>query len=150
MVTVETRIQQAIKEILEEETWKHLKTNNNFDKVLSIASLIEPFDEGPDVCYDDCKGMCFGCCDGYKYSLDWRASYNLRDKKPFNLITDHELDILIDAIDDKVHVCDEWCSYFICYNYEATSCKTWYCENLFLKEKKNIKYCSTCRGLAYI
>ena len=39
MVTVETKIQQAIKEILEEETWKHLKSNNNFDKVLSIASL---------------------------------------------------------------------------------------------------------------
>ena len=46
MVKLETRIQLAIKEILEEETWKHLKTNNNFDKVLSIASLIEPFDEG--------------------------------------------------------------------------------------------------------
>ena len=49
MVKVETRIQLAIKEILVEETWKHLKTNNNFDKALSIASLIEPFDEGPDV-----------------------------------------------------------------------------------------------------
>ena len=48
MVTVETRIQLAIKEILEEEIWKHLKTKNNFDKILSIASLIEPFDEGPD------------------------------------------------------------------------------------------------------
>jgi len=35
MVTVETKIQQAIKEILEEETWKHLKSKNNFDKVLS-------------------------------------------------------------------------------------------------------------------
>ena len=50
MVTVETKVQQAIKEILIEETWKHLKTNNNFDKVLSIASLIEPYDEGPDPC----------------------------------------------------------------------------------------------------
>ena len=54
MVTVEKRIQLAIKEILEEETWKHLKTNNNFDKVLSIASLIEPFDEGLEyVCETD-------------------------------------------------------------------------------------------------
>ena len=44
--------------------------------------------------------------------------------------------MLIDAIDDKVHTCGEWCSDFICYKYEATSCKTWYCENLFLKEKK--------------
>ena len=117
---------------------------------MSIASLIEPFDEGPDVCYEDCRGMCFGCYDGYKYSLDWRATYNFRAKKPFSLITDHELDMLIDAIDDKVHTCDEWCSDFICYKYEATNCKTWYCENLFLKEKKNIKYCSSCRGLAYV
>ena len=147
MVKVETRIQLAVKEILVEETWKHLKAKNNFDKVLSIASLIDPFDEGPDVCYEDCRGMCFGCYDGYKYSLDWRARYNLREKQPFSLITDHELDMLIDAIDDKVHRCDEWCSDFTCYKYEATSCKTWYCENLFLKEKKNIKYCSMCRGL---
>ena len=150
MVTVETRVQQAIKDILEEETWKHLKTNKNFDKVLSIASLIDKYEPSPDPCYEDCKGMCFGCYDGYTFSLDWRDSSNLRTQKPFSLITDHELDKLIDAIDDKVHICDEWCSDFICYKYEATSCKTWYCENLFLKEKKNIKYCSQCRGLAYV
>ena len=150
MVTVETRVQQAIKDILEEETWKHLKTNKNFDKVLSIASLIDKYEPTPDPCYEDCKGMCFGCYDGYTFSLDWRDSSNLRTKKPFSLMTAHELYKLIDAIDDKVHICDEWCSDFICYKYEATSCKTWYCENLFLKEKKNIKYCSTCRGLAYI
>ena len=136
MVNDASRIQLAIKEILKKEVWKHLKTNNNFDKVLSIASLIEPFDDGPDVCYEDCKGMCFGCYDGYKYSLDWRAGYNLRTKQPFSLITEHELDILIDALDDKVHSCDEWCSEFICYKYEATSCKTRYCENLFIKEKR--------------
>ena len=52
MGKLETRIQLAIKEILEEEIWKHLKTNNNFDKVVSIASLIEPFSEGPDACYE--------------------------------------------------------------------------------------------------
>ena len=150
MVTVETRVQQAIKEILEEETWKHLKTKNNFDIVLSIASLIDKYEPGPDPCYEDCKGMCSGCYDGYTFSLDWRDISNLRIKKPFSLIKDHELDMLLDAIDDKVHICDEWCSDFICYKYEATSCKTWYCENLFLKEKKNIKYCSTCRGLIYI
>ena len=143
-------MQQAIKEILEEETWKHLKTKNNFDIVLSIASLIDKYEPGPDPCYEDCKGMCSGCYDGYTFSLDWRDISNLRIKKPFSLIKDHELDMLLDAIDDKVHICDEWCSDFICYKYEATSCKTWYCENLFLKEKKNIKYCSTCRGLAYI
>ena len=149
MVTVETRVQQAIKKILEEETWKHLKTNKNFDKVLSIASLIDKYEPGPDPCYEDCKWMCSGCYDGYTFSLDWRDISNLRTKKPFSLITDHELDMLIDAIDDKVHTCDEWCSDFICYKYEATSCKTWYCENLFLKEKKNIKYCSTCRSSSY-
>ena len=147
MVNVETRIQQAFKEILIEETWKHLKTNNNFDKVLSIASLIDKYDPGPDPCYEDCRGMCFGCYDGYTFSLDSRDSSNLRTKKPFSLITDHELIMLIGAIDDKDHTCDEWCSDFICYKYEATSCKTWCCENLFLKEKKNIKYCSKCRGL---
>jgi len=150
MVNLKIKIQKAFKEILEQETWKHLKTNNNFDKVLSFASLIEPYSEGSDSCYEDCRGMCAGCYDGYKYSLDWRASYNLRTKEPFSLITDHELDILIDAIDNNIHVCVEWCSDFICYKYEATSCKTWYCENLFLKEKKNIRYCSKCRGLAYI
>ena len=150
MITVETRVQKAIKEILEEETWKHLKTNNNFDIVLSIASLIDKYEPSPDPCYENCKGMCFGCYDGYTFSLDWRDSSNLRIKKPFSLITDHELDMLIDAIDDKVHTCDEWCSEFICYKYEAASCKTWYCKNLFLKNKKNIKYCSSCRGLNYI
>ena len=155
MVTVETRVKQAIKEVLIEEIEKHLKTGNNFDVVLSIASLIDSYEEEPDPCEpykDTCDrvGMCMGCYDGYKYSLDWRASYNLRDKKPFSLITDHELDKLIDAIDDKVHTCDEWCSDFICYKYEATSCKTWYCENLLIKEKKTIKYCSSCRGLAYV
>ena len=150
MVNVEKRIQQAFKEILIEETWKHLKTNNNFDKVLSIASLIDKYDPGPDPCYEDCRGMCFGCYDGYTFSLDWRDRSNLREKKPFSLITDHELEMLIDAMDGRTHTCDEWCSDFICYRYEAISCKTWYCENLFLKEKKNIKYCSKCRGLAYI
>ena len=110
--------------------------------MLSIASLIEPFDEGPDVCYEDCKGMCFACYDGCKYSLDWRASYNLRDS--LWLITDHELDMLIDALDDKVHKCDEWCSDFICYQYEATSVRLGM-KICFLR-KKNIKYCSGCGG----
>ena len=145
MVKVETRIQLAIKEILEEETWKHLKSNNNFDKVLSIASLIEPFDEGPDTCYEDCRGMCFGCYDGYKYSLDWRASYNLYNKKPFSLITDHELDMLIETINDKVHTCDEWCSSFTCFKFVGDSCSVKFWKNLYIKERKNIKYCSWCR-----
>ena len=48
MVKLEKRVQQAIKEILEEETWKHLKTNNNFNKVLSIASLIDKYEQGLD------------------------------------------------------------------------------------------------------
>ena len=145
MVKVETRIQLAIKEILVEETWKYLKTNNNFDKVLSIASLIEPFDEGPDPCYEDCRGMCFGCYDGYKYSLDWRASYNLRVKKPFSLLTDHKLEMLIDAIDDKVHKCDEWCSNYICFKFVGDTCSVKFCNNLYIKKSKNTKFCSWCR-----
>ena len=146
MVKVETRIQLAIKEILEEEAWKHLKTNKNFDKVLSIASLIEMYDPVPDPCYEDCKGMCFGCYDGYTFSLDWRDSSNLRTKKPFSLITDHELAMLIDAIDDRAHTCDEWCSNFICYKYIGDTCAIKDCENLFIKERKNIKYCSMCKN----
>ena len=92
--------------------------------------------------------MCFGCYDGYKYSLDWRAIATF-EQKNLLILTDHELDFLVDALDNKKHKCDEWCSEFICFKYEVTSCKTWYCENLFLKEKKNIKYCSQCRGLVY-
>ena len=84
--------------------------------MLSIASLIEPYDEGPDTYNENCRGICFGCYDGYKYSLDWRASYNLRDKKPFSLIADKRTSMLIDAIDDKVHVCDEWCSTLFAIN----------------------------------
>ena len=146
MVKVETRIQLAIKEILEEETWKQLKTNNNFDKVLSIASLIDKYDPGPDPCYEDCRGMCFGCYDGYTFSLDWRDSSNLRTKKPFSLITDHELIMLIGAIDDKIHKCDEWCSNFICFKFVGDSCSVKFCKNLYIKERKNIKYCSWCRA----
>ena len=89
--------------------------------------------------------MCFGCYDGYKYSLDWRAIYNLRTKKPFNLISDHELDMLIDALDDKVHKCDEWCSNFICYKYIGETCAVMNCHNLFIKKSKNLKYCSWCK-----
>ena len=149
MVTEEIRVQKAIKAILVEEIEKHQKSKNNFDKVLSIASLVEPYNEKTYTCSENCKGMCAICYDG-KYSLDWRATSNIYNEKPFRYLSDHEIYKLIDALDNKVHTCDEWCSDFICYKYEPTSCKTWYCENLFLKEKKNIKYCSSCRGLAYI
>ena len=65
MVKVGTRIQQAIKEILIEEIEKHLKTGDNFDAVLSIASLIDPYEEEPDSCEpykETCVrvGMCMG------------------------------------------------------------------------------------------
>ena len=62
--------------------------------------MIEPFDEGPDVCYEDCRGMCFGCYDGYKYSLIGGQVITFETK---NLLfnNDHELDMLIDALDDK-------------------------------------------------
>ena len=150
MVKAEVRFQLAIKEILEEEIWKYLKTKNNFEKVLSIASLIEPYDEGSDPCYEECKGMCFGCYDGYKYSLDWRTSYNLREKKPFSLLTEHELEMLSDAIDQREHICDEFCSNFICYKYEGATCQKENCFNLFLKTKSNMKYCSICRNASNI
>ena len=68
---------------------------------------------------------------------------NLREKKPFSLIADHELDILIDAINDKAHTCDEWCSDFICYKYVGETCDVIHCHNLFFG--KNTKYCSWCR-----
>ena len=85
MVKLETRIQLAIKEILEEETWKHLKTNNNFDNVLSIASLIEPFDEGL-MCVMKTVEVCVLVVTmAINTPYDWRASYNLRDKKPFRI-----------------------------------------------------------------
>ena len=144
MVTVETRIQQAIKEILIEQTWKYLKTNNNFDKVLSIASLVEPYDEEPDPCYEDCRGMCFGCYDG-NYSLDWRAFENLINEAPFRYLTSHELDRFVDVMNDKVHKCDEFCSEFICYKYIGETCADEDCFNLFIKTKSNKKYCSVCR-----
>lgn len=146
MVNEKFRIQLAIKEILIKEIWKHLKSNCNFDVVLSIASLIEPFDEGPDPCYEDCPGMCFGCYDGTQYSIDWRATYNLRTSEPFSLLTEHELDFLIDALNGKQHKCDEWCSSFVCYKYEAKNCAVEKCFNLFLKTRINMKYCSMCRN----
>ena len=139
MVNVDKRIQQAIKEILIEETWKHLKTNNNFDKVLSIASLIDKYDPGPDPCYENCRGMCFGCYDGYTFSLDWRDSSNLREKKPFSLITDHELDMLLDAIDNRVHVCDEWCSDLFVINMRLQVVRLGTVK-FIPQRKKNIKY----------
>lgn len=61
MVKIETRVHLAIKENLEEETWKHIKTNNNFDKVFSIGTLIEPFDEGPNPYYEESKEMFVDC-----------------------------------------------------------------------------------------
>ena len=145
MIKTEKRVQQAIKKILEEETWKHLKTNNNFDKVLSIASLIDKYEPGPDPCYEDCTGMCFGCYDGYTFSLDWRDSSNLRSKKPFSELTTHERVMLREAIDDKIHKCDQWCSKFICYKYTGETCAKENCFNLFIKTTKNMKYCSICR-----
>jgi hypothetical protein len=145
MVKVEKRIQQAIKAILEVEIWKHLKTNNNFDKVLSIAYLIDKYEPGPDPCYEDCTGMCAGCYDGYTFSLDWRDSSNLRTKKPFSELTEHDLTKLVEAIDDKIHKCDQWCSKFICYKYTGETCAKENCFNLFIKTTKNMKYCSICR-----
>jgi hypothetical protein len=151
LIKIEKRIQLAFKELLIEETWNYLKTHYNYERVLSIASLIDKYDPGPDPCYDDCSGMCFGCYDGYTFSLDWRASSNLRSKKPFSKLTDHELTMLIEAMDDKIHKCDKWCSNFICYKYTGETCGKDNCNNLFIKNTKNVKYCSVCRhNIGYI
>ena len=145
MIKIEKRIQLAFKKLLFEETWNYLKTHNNYERVLSIATLIDKYDPGPDPCYKDCSGMCFGCYDGYTFSLDWRDSSNLRNKKPFSELTEHELTKLVEAIDDQIHKCDEWCSNFICYKYTGKTCGINHCFNLFIKTKSNMKYCSSCR-----
>ena len=146
MIKIEKRIQLAFKELLIKETWNYLKTLNNYERVLSIASLIDKYDPGPDPCYEDCTGMCFGCYDGYTFSLDWRDSSNLRSKKPFSELTTHEQDILIEAIDDQIHKCDELCSKFVCYKYLGQTCQITHCHNLYIKKQKNWKYCSSCRA----
>lgn len=139
------KAQQAIKEALEKEILKHINSNNNFDKVLSTAFLVDPYNEEPDPCSESCRGMCSGCYDG-KHSLDWRSTRNIFNEKPFRNLSDHEIDKLISALNNKKHICDDYCSDFICYEHEATGCKTWYCANLFLKDKRNIKYCSACKS----
>ena len=144
MVTVETRIQKEIHRLIVEETWKHLKTSNNFDMVLSLVTLLDPYTPEPDYCVDDCKIMCIGCYDG-NYSLDWREFSNLINNKPFCYLTSHELDRFVDATNDKVHKCDEFCSEFICYKYIGETCADEDCCNLFIKSKSNKKYCSVCR-----
>ncbi len=100
MVTIETRIQKEIHRLIIEETWKHLKTSNNFDMVLSLATLLDPYKPEPDYCVDDCKIMCIGCYDG-NYSLDWRAFENLINTVPFRYLTDYELRIFSDVISNE-------------------------------------------------
>jgi hypothetical protein len=147
LIKIEKRIQLAFKELLIEETWNYLKTLNNYERVLSIATLIDKYDPKPDPCYEDCSGMCFGCYDGYTFSLDWRDGSNLRSKKPFSELTTHERVMLREAIDDKIHECDQWCSKFICYKYTGETCQITHCHNLYIKKQKNLKYCSLCRAI---
>ena len=90
--------------------------------------------------------MCFGCYDGYKYSLDWRASYNLRDKKPFSLITDHELDMLIDAIDDKVHICDGGVQILSVINMKLQVVRLGTVRIYFLKKKRILSTALVAEG----
>ena len=151
MVTVEIRVQQAIKEILIEEINKHLETGDNFDTVLSIASLINPYEEEPDPCEPyketcDRVGMCMGCYDGYKYPIGWQAFYNLINTKPFGDLTSHELTYLQCAWNKEVHKCTEGCSEFICFKYVGETCAIEECFNLFIKTRSNMKYCSVCRN----
>ena len=51
----------------------------------------------------------------------------------------------VDATNDKVHKCDEFCSEFICYKYIGETCADEDCCNLYIKTKSNMKYCSVCR-----
>ena len=146
MIKIEKKVQLAFKELLIKETWNYLKAHNNYERVLSIATLIDKYDPGPDPCYEDCTGICFGCYDGYTFSLDWRDSSNLRGKKPFSELTEHELIMLIEAIDDQIHKCDESCSKFICYKYTVQTCQIIHCQNLHIKKQENLKYCSSCRA----
>ena len=112
--------------------------------------MIEPFDEGPDACYEDCKSMCFGCYDGYKYPIGWQAFYNLINTKPFGDLTSHELTYLQCAWNKEIHKCTEGCSEFICFKYEGKTCAIEECCNLFLKTRSNMKYCSICRNAEHI
>ena len=150
MVTLEARVQQAIKEILVEEINKYLKTGNNFDVVLSIASLLNPYEEEPDPCEPyqkicDRAGMCIGCYDGYKIPIGWQAFYNLINTKPFRDLNSHELTYLQCAWNNEVHKCTEGCSEFICFKYVGETCEMEECFNLFIKTRSNMKYCSVCR-----
>ena len=53
---------------------------------------------------------------------------------------------LLQAIDNEVHKCSEYCSEFICFKYEGQTCAIEECCNLFLKTRSNMKYCSICRN----
>ena len=150
MVTVETKVQLALKEFLIEEINKYLKTKKNFDVVLSIASLINPYEEEPDPCEPykeicDRAGMCIACYDGYIHPMDWRADYNLNFYSPFKDLTLHEKEYLKCAWNKEVHTCTEGCSKFICFKYTGETCAVEQCFNLFVKTRKNMKYCSVCR-----
>jgi hypothetical protein len=54
--------------------------------------------------------------------------------------------MLVEAIDDHIHKCDEGCSKFICYKYQGETCQIIHCQNLYIKKQKNLKYCSSCRA----
>ena len=67
MVTVETRIQKEIHRLIVEETWKHLKTSNNFDMVLSLVTLLDPYTPEPDYCDEDCCNLYIKTKSNMKY-----------------------------------------------------------------------------------
>ena len=43
-------------------------------------------------------------------------------QKPFSELTEHRFQIFLQAIDNEVHKCNEYCSEFICFKYEG---QTW-------------------------
>ena len=67
-------------------------------------------------------------------------------QKTFSELTEHEFQIFLQAIDNEVHKCNEYCSEFICFKYEGQTCAIEECCNLFLKTRSNMKYCSICRN----
>ena len=146
LIKIEKRIQLAFKELLIKETWNYLKTHNNYERVLSIASLIDKYDPGPDPCYEDCTGICaLDVMMATHFLLTGEIVRISEVKNHLVNLTEHELTMLVEAIDDKIHKCDEWCSKFVCYKYPGKTCAKENCSNLFLKTTKNMKYCNVCR-----
>ena len=84
-----------------------------WNKVLSIAKDIEPYDTNQDYCYPDiqmdCKGnggrvgknwwsYCGGCYDGYMGPVSWKSYNNLRENKNFKKLNKSQIDQIYSQI----------------------------------------------------